>query len=83
MANKNPQSESKEEQIGFHKGALSTLVKEREELTRILQIVEQLMQMHIQALKEAGIDLQAQAEQTPATSAKPASKTKRPIEDIL
>ena len=34
---------SKEEQIGFHKGSLSTLAKEREEMIRILQIVEQLM----------------------------------------
>jgi hypothetical protein len=33
--------ESKEEQIGFHKGSLSTLVKERQELARILGIVEQ------------------------------------------
>ena len=46
---------SKEEQIGFHKGALSTLAKEREEMMRILQIVEQLMQMHIKGLKDLGI----------------------------
>ena len=47
----------KEEQIGFHKGALTTLAKEREEFRRILGIVEQLMQMHINALKELGVDL--------------------------
>lgn len=52
---------SKEEQVGFHKGALSTLAKEREEMVKILGIVEQLMQMHIKALKELGIDLEAQA----------------------
>ncbi len=52
---------SKEEQVGFHKGALSTLAKEREEMVKILSIVEQLMQMHIKALKELGIDLEAQA----------------------
>ena len=52
---------SKDEQIGFHKGALSTLVKERQELSKILNIVEQLMQMHINALKELGIDLEADA----------------------
>ena len=40
---------SNDEQIGFHKGALSTLAKEREEMMKILQIVEQLMQ----GLKEA------------------------------
>ena len=52
---------SKDEQIGFHKGALSTLVKERQELSKILNIVEQLMQMHINGLKELGIDLEAEA----------------------
>ena len=31
---------SKDEQVGFHKGSLSTLAKERQELARILQIVE-------------------------------------------
>ncbi len=54
---------SKEEQIGFHKGALSTLSKEREEMQRILQVVEQLMQMHIKSLKDLGIDLAEQARQ--------------------
>jgi hypothetical protein len=52
---------SKEEQIGFHKGALTTLAKEREEMLKILTIVEQLMQMHIKALKELGVDLAAEA----------------------
>ena len=51
------------EQIGFHKGALTTLAKEREEMMKILTIVEQLMQMHIKALKELGVDLAAQAKQ--------------------
>jgi hypothetical protein len=40
---------SKDEQIGFHKGSLATLAKEREEMQKILAIVEQLMQMHIKA----------------------------------
>lgn len=54
---------SKDEQIGFHKGSLSTLAKEREELLRILRIVEQLMQMHIKALQDLGVDLAKAAEQ--------------------
>jgi hypothetical protein len=53
--------QSKDEQIGFHKGALTTLAKERTELIRILGIVEQLMQMHIKGLKDLGIDLEADA----------------------
>ena len=50
---------SKEEQTGFHKGSLTTLAKEREELIRILSIVEQLMQMHLKSLKELGVDLES------------------------
>ncbi len=69
---------SKEERIGFHKGSLATLTKEREELLRILQIVEQLMQMHIKELKDLGVDLVAQAKETAKQM-----KGKKPIEDIL
>ncbi len=67
-----------DEQIGFHKGSLATLVKEREEMMRILQIVEQLMQMHIKELKNLGVDLSEQAK-----SATKKIKDKRPIEDVL
>jgi len=54
---------SKDEQIGFHKGSLATLAKEREEMQKILSIVEQLMQMHIKALKELGVDLEKAAKE--------------------
>lgn len=50
-----------EEMIGFHKGALATLAKERQELVRLVQITEQLMQAHMKALKDLGIDLEAEA----------------------
>ncbi|MEK6907241.1 MAG: hypothetical protein AABW45_01820 [Nanoarchaeota archaeon] len=50
-----------EEQIGFHKGSLATLVKEREELARILQIVNSLIQAHVKALKDLGVDLEKEA----------------------
>ena len=55
---------NKDEQIGFHKGSLTTLAKEREELIKILSIVEQLMQMHIKSLQELGIDLQKEAQKS-------------------
>lgn len=71
---------SKDEQIGFHKGALSTLAKEREEMIKILGIVEQLMQMHIKALKELGIDLEAQARHAAQQTA--AQQKKRPTEQL-
>ena len=48
---------SKDEQIGFHKGALATLVKETEEMMKIQNIIEQLVQMHIKSLKDFGVDL--------------------------
>ncbi len=65
---------SKEEKVGFHKGSLATLTKEREEMMRILTIVEQLMQMHIKELKDLGVDLVAQAKKL---------KGNTPIEDVL
>ena len=75
---------SKEEQIGFHKGALSTLAKERQELSRILGIVEQLMQMHVQALQELGIDLTKEAAKMQKSAQKtPQKGPNGKIEDML
>ncbi len=78
---------SNDEQIGFHKGSLSTLAKEREEMLKIINVVEQLMQMHIKALKELGVDLEAQAraeiEKTKG-SAKPSGKAQgKKIDEML
>ncbi len=81
MAEKNPMDDmSKDEQIGFHKGSLSTLAKERQEMMKILQIVEQLMQMHIKELKDLGVDLEAMAKDAQKTAPK---KDSKPIEDLL
>jgi len=66
---------SKEEQIGFHKGALTTLAKEREEMLKILSIVEQLMQMHIKSLQNLGVDIQKAEQQS--------KNSKKQIEDRL
>ena len=74
---------NKDEQIGFHKGSLTTLAKEREEFSRILGIVEQLMQMHMGALKELGVDLENDAQVQEANKTPSAPEKKRPIEDIL
>lgn len=52
---------SKDEQIGFHKGSISTLAKEREELLKMVNIVEQLIQMHSESLKKLGVDLEKEA----------------------
>jgi len=71
-AKKGKSDGSKDEQIGFHKGALTTLAKEREEMMKILTIVEQLMQMHIKALKELGVDLAAEAKKIKSAKGKQA-----------
>mgnify|MGYP001569837131 CR=1 FL=1 len=55
------QEMSKDEQIGFHKGSIATLAKEREELLKIANIVEQLIQAHNESLKRLGVDLEKQA----------------------
>ena len=62
---------SKDEQIGFHKGSLSTLAKEREEMIKIINIVEQLIQMHVKSLKDLGVNLESQV------------KDQKPLEDKL
>lgn len=72
---------SKDEQIGFHKGALSTLAKEREEMLKILNIVEQLMQVHVKALKELGVDLEEMAKK--AGEAAKEAKPGKPLEEEL
>lgn len=74
-------SESKDEQVGFHKGALTTLAKERQELARMLQIVEQLMQVHLKGLKELGVDLEAEAKK--AAAPKGEAKTPSSLEGAL
>jgi len=48
---------SKEEEVGFHKGALNTLVVERNELVKMIGNVEAIMQAHVGRLKELGVDI--------------------------
>lgn len=48
---------SKDEQIGFHKGSLNTLLAERNELAKIVGIVDSLIQAHAQELQKLGVKL--------------------------
>lgn len=48
---------NKDEQIGFHKGALTTLIGERTELVRLVQITDSFIQTHVKALEDLGIKL--------------------------
>jgi hypothetical protein len=68
---------SKDEQIGYHKGCLTTLTKERTELARIVSIVDQLINMHAAELKKLGVDIEKEVEQPVM------KRDKKPIEDIL
>jgi len=57
VAPEQPPPLSKEEQIGYHKGAISTLVAERNELVRLVSITEQLVQAHVKELEKLGVKL--------------------------
>jgi len=54
---------SQEEEIGVHKGALSTLSNERNELVKMIQNVEMVMQAHLKRLEELGVKIEQQAPQ--------------------
>lgn len=57
LESKTQKTQSNEETIGYHKGSLSTLLKEKQELLRLLQIVDSLVLAHAEALKKLGIDV--------------------------
>ena len=41
----------------YHKGAINTLINERNELINMVQIVEQIMQAHMKRLEELGVKI--------------------------
>jgi len=62
MAEKNKEKKeanmSRDEQIGFHKGSINTLMAERNELLKIVNITESLINAHIKELEEMGIKIE-------------------------
>ncbi len=48
---------SQDERVGFHKGSINTLVAERQELLKIVQVTEQLIGVHIQELEKLGVKI--------------------------
>lgn len=52
---------AKQEEIGFHKGALNTLLAERNEVIKMIANVEAIMQAHIKRLQELGVKIDVQA----------------------
>jgi len=51
---------SKEIEIGFHQGALNTLVNERNEMVRMIQQIESVMQAHMKRLEELGVKIKTE-----------------------
>ena len=48
---------SKEEKTGYHKGSINTLIGERTELLKMLQITESLIQAHAKELEKLGVKI--------------------------
>ena len=47
---------AEQEQIGFHKGAINTLLAEKAELIKMISNVDNIMLAHNEALKKEGLD---------------------------
>jgi hypothetical protein len=53
----------KEMEIGFHQGALNTLLNERNEMVRMIQQTESVMKAHIKRLEELGVKIKTTSEE--------------------
>lgn len=59
LNNNSPEpSMPKEEEIGFHKGSVMTLINERNELIKMIGNVDAIIQAHIKRLEELGVKVQ-------------------------
>jgi hypothetical protein len=52
----------REMEIGFHQGALNTLLNERNEMIKIVQQIERVMQAHIKRLEDMGVKIRTNSE---------------------
>ena len=48
---------AKDEEIGFHKGSITTLLKERQEFVRMIGIIDALLKAHSEALQKLGVGI--------------------------
>ena len=48
---------SRDERVGYHKGSINTLLGERTELLKMVQITEGLIQAHGEELKKLGVKI--------------------------
>ncbi len=59
---------TKDEQVGFHKGSLNTLLAERNELAKMVGIVDSLIQAHAKELEKLGVKLTSSSPPTHPTN---------------
>ena len=55
---------SREEQVGYHKGSINTLMAERMEMIKIVGITESLIDAHIKELEKLGVKITLPKENT-------------------
>jgi hypothetical protein len=55
LGNKVEEKLSPEEEIGYHKGSVNTLVNERNELIKMIGNVDAIIQAHVQRLEQLGV----------------------------
>ena len=48
---------SREEEVGYHKGAINTLMNERNEFLKIINIVDTFLKGHMKRLEELGVKI--------------------------
>ena len=70
----------KQEKIGFHKGALDCLIKERKELSRLISIVDSLIKVHLKGLEDEGVDVKAMLRKAKEGSGQKEESVPEPIE---
>jgi len=51
------QNISREEEIGYHKGSVMTLANERNEMVRIIQTIDTIVQAHLKRMEELGVKI--------------------------
>ena len=54
------QGMNRDEEIGFHKGSLNSLLAERNEMVKIIGTIEGIMQAHLKRLQELGVTIDNQ-----------------------
>jgi len=60
---KKPVTMPREVEIGFHQGALNTLINERNGLVNMIRQIESVMQAHLKRLEELGVKVRRSSEE--------------------